>query len=78
MSREIEVLFNKRETNHVVVNGAERYCVNCVYFEQYYRKNRGNVYGWVGTSSGYCVLREQAKSAMAQPCCKFRREEEKR
>lgn len=59
------------KTQSISVNGSEKACINCQYFEQYFRRNRGNVRGWMGTSKGYCILKEEERCAMAQPCIDF-------
>ena len=56
------------KTYSINVNTSERVCVSCDWFEQYYRKNRGNVYAWVPTSIGYCLAKQTRKGAMCKGC----------
>lgn len=55
-------------TKSISVDGSETACINCVWFEQHYRENRGNIRMFVPISSGYCLLHEQRKGAMTKPC----------
>lgn len=71
MGVKFELLARERKLRHISVNGSERRCVNCEYFEQYYRRNRGNVCGWAEISKGYCLLEEHEKFAFAEACTKF-------
>lgn len=52
----------------VYVDIGTRACVNCIWYEQYFHKNRGNVACWVPTSTGYCILRDQQRGALRKPC----------
>ena len=52
----------------IAVDGATRACVNCIWYEQYHRQNRGNVYSWVPTCYGFCLLHERQRGALRQPC----------
>ena len=57
----------------VHVDESERACVNCIWYEPYYRRNRDNVYCWVPTSTGYCLKQETRRGALRQPCGEFER-----
>ena len=57
-----------RMARTITVNRSARACVNCIWYEQYFHKNRGNIACWVSTSTGYCLLREQQRGALRQPC----------
>lgn len=63
-----------RESRSVSVECSDRLCINCTRFEQHYRRNRGNVMGWVPTSSGYCRLHNRSRGALARPCRDFEKE----
>ena len=63
----------KKEKSVSVVEG-ERACVNCIWYEQYYRQNRGNVSAWVPTSTGYCLLKDERRGALRQPCRNYEKE----
>lgn len=71
----MENLAYQRKVHSLSVDGSERACVNCRYFEQYYRANRGNVQMWVPVNAGYCLLREERRGPLRQPCEKFARGE---
>ena len=58
----------------ITVNASERACINCIWYEQYYRKSRGNIRQMVETSSGYCLLNECERGALRQPCEKYETE----
>ncbi len=55
----------------ITVNRTERVCVNCAWYEQYYHQNRGNIYAWVPTSTGYCLAKECRRGALRQACPQF-------
>lgn len=55
----------------ITVNRTERACVNCAWYEQYYRPGRSNIRSWVPTSTGYCLLKECRRGALRQVCRQF-------
>ncbi len=57
-----------RTARTISVDRSARACVNCIWYEQYYHRNRGNIACWVPTSRGYCLLHEQQRGALRQPC----------
>lgn len=57
------------------VDGGEHVCINCIWYQQYFRENRGNIRMYTPISSGYCLLHEQKKGAMTQPCKDFETKE---
>lgn len=59
----------------VSVDSNVRACINCQWYEQYYRKNRGNIVSWVGTCKGYCLLKGEHRGALRQPCKEFERKD---
>lgn len=69
---------HRRVVKSVCVDRSERACINCIWFEQYYRENRGNLKLYTPISSGYCLLHEQRKGAMTQPCKDFETKENPR
>ena len=77
MTAKVESRCMKMPARSVNINGSERACVNCIWYEQYYRKNRGNVACWVPTSSGYCLLKETQRGPLRQPCLEFEIKKEK-
>ena len=73
----VENLAMTRYSKTISVNSSERACINCIWYEQYYRETRTNVCGRVSTSTGYCILHEQPRGALRQPCRDFERPETK-
>ncbi|MBS7224396.1 MAG: hypothetical protein KH050_03475 [Clostridiaceae bacterium] len=69
----LEKLYMQQKVSHINADQTERICVNCAFYEQYYRKNRGNVAGWVPTSIGYCLLCQCRKGALCPACKNFER-----
>lgn len=67
----IENLAMERGGRSIYVNRQERVCVNCQCYEQYFRKNRGNVYTWVPVNEGYCLLHECHRGPLRQTCKDF-------
>ena len=65
-----------RRNQIISVNSGERACINCIWYERYYRENRGNIQHRVLTSTGYCLLHEQQRGALRQPCKDFEKEGE--
>lgn len=74
MSAKVENFCMKKKEKSITVNASERACINCIWYEQYYRKNRGNVSMMVPTSSGYCLLNDCERGALRQPCGKYEAE----
>ncbi len=75
MSAKVENFCMREVASQTIsVDSSERVCVNCIWYEQYYRKNRGNVSMMVPTSSGHCLLKRCARGALRQPCKAFERE----
>ncbi len=66
-----ENLAMMKRARTIIVDCSERVCVNCEYYEQYHRQNRGNVYGWIGTDKGYCIRKERSKGPLARACREF-------
>ncbi len=55
-------------TRSISVDIGERACIHCIWYEQYYHQNRGNIAAWVPTSTGYCLRHDQQRGALRQPC----------
>lgn len=62
----------------LVVEGKERVCVNCIWYDSYYHDNRGNIAGRMRTTLGWCILREQLRGALRGPCECYETQETKR
>lgn len=71
----VENLCAYKRTQGISVDESIRACINCGYYEQYYRKSRGNVRGWVPTSAGYCLLKDCHRGPLRQACKEFARVE---
>ena len=74
MTEKVENYCMKQKIRNITVNASERACINCIWYEQYYRKNRGNVVMWVPTSTGHCILQDSERGALRQPCDKYETE----
>lgn len=74
MTAKVEKLCMAKREKSINVTECERACVNCIWYEQYYRKNRGNVVAWVPTSTGYCLLKDEKRRALGQSCRDYERE----
>ena len=64
-----------RSGRTIHVSASDRFCINCIWYEQYFHRNHGNVYCFVPTSRGRCLLHEQERGPMRQPCKKFEKKE---
>ena len=61
----------------ISVELTERACINCIWFEQHYRPNRSNIYGFVPISKGTCLLTGKTRGVLWHPCRHFEKNEEK-
>ncbi len=68
MIAKVERFCMTKKEKSISVDGYERVCVNCIWYEQYYRRNRGNASAWVPTSTGNCLLKDEKRGALRQPC----------
>ena len=73
-----EMTAMKRDCHTITVNSSEFACINCIHYEQYYRRNKGNVVLWIPTSTGYCELKECERGPLRQPCEEYESERRKR
>lgn len=58
----------RRMTQSISIDRSMRACINCIWFEKHYRENRGNLQMYVPISTGYCLLHEQQRGTLRQPC----------
>ena len=65
----------RRPYKTVAIDRSERVCANCVWYEQYYRESRTNIQCRVFTSTGYCLLHEQQRGPLRQPCRDYEKPE---
>lgn len=63
-------------TKAINIERTERMCVNCIWFDQYFRETRGNICGKVPVNVGYCLRRRQRRGATGQPCKHYETPEE--
>lgn len=71
MTAKVENLCMTKKTKNISVDSSERACINCIWYEQHYRQNRGNVSVWVPTSTGYCLLKGRSRGALMKICSKY-------
>ena len=64
-------LQQKSGAKSIYVDGGERVCVNCIWYQQYFRENRGNVKMMYPTSGGCCILLNRQRGPLCQPCKDF-------
>ena len=74
MTAKVENYCAHKRTRQVSIETSERACINCIWFEQHYRPNRGNVWGYVPISKGTCLLTGKTRGALRQPCHRFEKE----
>ena len=65
-------------TRSISVECGVRACINCIWYEQYYHQNRGNISAWVPTSTGYCLRHDQQRGVLRQPCKNYETKEKPR
>lgn len=75
MTAKVENFYAQKFTKNIPVDTGEKVCLNCIWYEQYYRRNRGNIQMWVPTCSGYCILRDKQRGPLCQPCKDFEKED---
>lgn len=78
MTAKVENHCAAMRTKTVCIESNARACVNCIWYEQYFRQGRGSIRNWVPTSKGFCLLREEARGALRQPCRQFEPEQTKK
>ena len=74
MAAKIENLCSAKRTRSISVDRSEHACINCIWYEQHYRQNRGNVSLWVPTSTGYCLLKDSMRVALREPCEEYEKD----
>ena len=55
----VENLCAQKRYQSISIDATQRCCLNCMWYEQYYRRTRGNIAGWVGTAEGFCLLHDK-------------------
>ncbi len=57
----------------IVVEGGEKVCINCAWYQQHYRDNRGNLDQRIPINSGCCILLDRPRGPLCRPCRDFER-----
>lgn len=52
----------------------EKVCTNCIWYEQYYRKNWRDIRSYTPTCTGYCILNDKTKGPLQRACKEFEKE----
>ena len=60
-----------KRSKSIAVDANERACINCIWYERYYRESRGNIRLQVTTSHGYCLRHDKKRGPLMQPCREF-------
>lgn len=72
MSARVKNLSKPKKAKSISANNSsKRACVNCIWYDRYYRKNRGNVKMWIPTGTGCCLLKKRPRGAMKPACRKY-------
>ena len=58
----------------IVIEGSERACINCIWYDPYFHENRGNIAGRIRTSLGWCIKQKKRRGALQKPCKGFETE----
>lgn len=76
MSMKVEIHCQNKRMKGIYVDESVRACINCIWYEQYFRKGRGNVVCWTPTGTGYCLLHDTQRGPLRQPCKEFETEKD--
>ncbi len=73
MSRQakVENYLECKKEKLVHIGGEVRGCINCIWFEQHYRRNRGNIYGFIPLVDGQCILTDEKHYVLDKPCKRY-------
>lgn len=71
MSAKVESYCLKKGKRTITVDKGVKACINCIWYERYYRQNRGNVKAWIPADTGYCLLRDCKRGPLVKPCKSF-------
>lgn len=71
MTEKVETYCAHKRTKTIFVELTEYACINCIWFEQHYRPNRSNIYGFVPISKGTCLLTGKIRGVLWRPCRHF-------
>lgn len=76
MTPTTEKLCYEKRAKVIQVDATTRACVNCIYYEPYFRENRGNVRGFVQLAMGNCLLHDCQRGALRRPCKDYETKED--
>lgn len=74
MSAKVESYCLKKGKRTITVDKGVKACINCIWYEQYYRQNRGNVKAWIPADTGCCLLHDCKRGPLVRPCKSFEME----
>ncbi len=74
MTAKVQNFCMSKQTKSINVESSEQACINCIWYEQYYREKRGNVKMLVPISIGLCLLNDEIRRALEQPCSEYEKE----
>lgn len=58
----------------ICVTRGQRACINCRHYRLYHCRGDGEIWTWMPTSHGCCLLHDQERGPLRQPCRNFERE----
>ena len=76
MVAKVENYCIEKRTKSISVDKGVPACINCIWFEQHFRPNRGNIAAFVPLSTGYCLLRDKSRGTLEEPCKRYETEKE--
>lgn len=70
MSRpaKVEKFLQDKQDNFIHISTGQRGCINCIWYEPYFRQGRGNVHEFVKLGVGQCILSDKQRGALSKPC----------
>ena len=71
MAARVENIAMRKKCRTICVDASLRACINCVWYEQYYRQNRGNVSAYIPVSTGICLLDDSRNNPLRRACREF-------
>ena len=74
MTAKVENYCATKQMKRVSVDTGEKVCINCIWYEQHYRRNRGNIQGWTPTCYGFCLQMDRLRGPLCRSCKKFETE----
>ena len=65
-------------TKTISIEGSERACINCIWYDPYFHENRGNISARVWSSHGWCIRQGKQRGALGRPCKDYETKESPR